>query len=108
MLTPSRGSELLTHCDEIIVCVSLHTEKICFTFMCTYHCRRMPETHHHFKPDILSSSKKVPSSYHRATLLLTFAFFLLGMLSAFRHLSPTAIAEDPSWYTHHHTIPSKS
>lgn len=97
-MTVDRGSVLLTHCDEIIVCVSLHTDKICLTFMCTYHCRRMLETQQHLKPEILSSSKRVPSldhqcSTHRATLLLTSAFFLLGTLSAFTHPSPTATAE---------------
>lgn len=35
-MTVDRGSALLTHSDEIIVCVSLHTDKICFTFLCTY------------------------------------------------------------------------
>lgn len=37
LFTPSRVIILLTHYDEIIVCVSLHTDKIHFIFTCSHH-----------------------------------------------------------------------
>lgn len=99
LLSPSRASVLLTHCWDHCLCQSAYRQDTLHLHQRFYHCGRMPEPHEHFKPEILSSSKKVPSSYHhqcsthRATLLPTSAFSLLDTQSAFRHPSPTASAE---------------